>query len=263
MRAMPAAVGYGAAMDSAPFAPGAMPPTGVVLDERQMLACLHRILAGIGFNENMAGHITMSVGDGTDDMWASPWGLWWDEVTASDLCRVDADGNVVDGKWGVSPAIFLHTEIHRSRPDARVIVHNHPYHATLLATMGLLPEITHQAACMFDGGLRLVDEYQGQVLDTDAGTWLADAVGDAIGVILLSHGCIVIGESVEEAAYRSVTFDRMCRITADALIANRPTFEIAEEHRKGLRDAFRTHALDAYWNGALRLLLANDPTVLT
>jgi ribulose-5-phosphate 4-epimerase/fuculose-1-phosphate aldolase len=245
------------------FTPTAMAPVGVELDDRQRLACLHRILAGIGFNENMAGHVTMSVGDGTDDMWASPWGLWWNEVTASDLCRVDIHGNVVDGRWSVSPAIFLHTELHRSRPDARVVVHNHPYHATLLATMGLLPEITHQAASMFDGGLRLVDEYQGQVLDADAGTWLADAVGDAIGVILLSHGAIVIGASVEEATYRSVTFDRMCRLTADAVIANRPTHEIAPEHRAGLRDAFRAHALDAYWNGAVRQLLARDRTVLT
>jgi hypothetical protein len=54
----------------------------------------------------------------------------------------------------------------------------------------------------------------------------------------------------------------MCRISADALVANRPTHEIAPEHRKGLRDAFRTHALDFYWNGALRRLLAQDPTVL-
>ena len=106
---------------------------------------------------------------------------------------------------------------------------------------------------VFDGLLRPL---------ADAGTWLADAVGDAIGVILLSHGAIVIGESVEEAAYRSVTFERMCRLTADALVADQPTFEIAPEHRKGLRDAFRTHALDAYWNGALRQVLQQDPAVL-
>jgi ribulose-5-phosphate 4-epimerase/fuculose-1-phosphate aldolase len=243
-----------------PWVPHALAPTGVTLDDRQKLACLHRILAGIGFNENMAGHVTMDAGDGT--MWASPWGLWWDEVCTADLVRVDGDGGIVEGRWPVSPAILLHTELHRARPDARVVVHNHPYHATLLATMGLLPEITHQAACMFDGGLRLVDDYQGQVLDTDAGAWLAAAVGDAIGVILLSHGAIVIGASVEEATYRSVTFDRMCRLTADALTAGRATFEIAPEHRKDLRDAFRTHALDAYWNGALRQTIQRDPTVL-
>ena len=99
-----------------------MPPLGVELDERQKLACLHRILAGIGFNENMAGHVTMAV-DGSDHLWASPWGLWWDEVRASDLCLVSASGEVLEGSWDVSPAIFLHTELHKARPDARVVVH--------------------------------------------------------------------------------------------------------------------------------------------
>ncbi len=243
------------------FQPQAMAPIGVELTERQKLACLHRILAGLGFNENMAGHVTM-VGDASGNLWASPWGLWWDEVRASDLCLVSLDGERLDGRWDVSPAIFVHTALHRTRPDARVVVHNHPYHATLLATLGRLPEITHQAACMFDGALALVDEYQGQVLDEDASTWLAARVGSADGAILVSHGALVIGASVEEATYRSATFDRMCRLTADGLMSGLPTREIAPEHRTALKQAFRTHALDAYWNGAMRLLLADDPTVL-
>jgi ribulose-5-phosphate 4-epimerase/fuculose-1-phosphate aldolase len=243
------------------FKPRAMAPIGVELTERQKLACLHRILAGLGFNENMAGHVTMTA-DAAGNLWASPWGLWWDEVRASDLGLVSPDGELLDGPWDVSPAIFVHTELHRTRPDARVIVHNHPYHATLLATMGRLPEITHQAACMFDGALALVDEYQGQVLDQDDSAWLAERVGAADGVILVNHGALVVGSSVEEATYRSATFDRMCRLTADALVSGLPTQAIAAEHRVALKDAFRAHALDAYWNGAVRLLLADDATVL-
>ena len=91
---------------------------------------------------------------------------------------------------------------------------------------------------------------------------LAEHVGNADGVILVNHGAIVIGASVEEAAYRSVTFDRMCRLTADGLTAGIPTHEIAPEHRGALKDAFRTHALDAYWNGAVRTLVAEQPDVL-
>ncbi len=238
-----------------------MPPLGVELDERQRLACLHRVLAMIGFNENMAGHVTM-VADADGNLLASPWGLWWDEVKASDLVLVSPDGDVLGGSWDVSPAIFVHTGIHRARPEARVIVHNHPYHATLLATLSKLPEITHQAACMFDGALALVDEYAGQVLDADAADWLADRVGTADGVILVSHGALVIGASVEEAAYRSVTFDRMCRLTADALTIGLPTSEIAPEYRSSLKTAFRNHALDAFWNGAVRRLLREQPEVL-
>jgi ribulose-5-phosphate 4-epimerase/fuculose-1-phosphate aldolase len=236
-----------------------MPP-GIDLTERQKLACLHRVLAGIGFNENMAGHVTVAEPDG--DLLASPWGKWWDEVRASDLVRVSSAGELIEGSWDVSPAIFLHIGIHLRRPDARVIVHNHPYHATLLATMGRLPEITHQAACMFDGALTLVDEYEGQVLDEDAGEWLADRVGDAAGIVLVSHGVIVIGTTIEEATYRAHTFDRMCRLTADALVAGVATHEIAPEHRAALKDAFRTHALDAYWNGAVRMLVHDQPEVL-
>ena len=241
--------------------PRAMPPLGLELTERQRVACLHRILAGIGFNENMAGHVTVAA-DADDNLLASPWGLWWGEVKASDLVLVSPGGDVLEGQWDVSPAIFLHTGIHRARPDARVIIHNHPYHATLLATMGRLPEITHQAACMFDGALALVDEYAGQVLDTDAGASLARHVGDADGVILVNHGAIVIGASAEEATYRAVTFDRMCRLTADGLAAGIPTHEITPEHRGALKDAFRTHALDAYWNGAVRTLVRDQPDVL-
>jgi ribulose-5-phosphate 4-epimerase/fuculose-1-phosphate aldolase len=243
------------------FEPRAMTPVGVELSDRQKLACLHRILAASGFSENMAGHVTMTA-DADGNLWASPWGLWWDEVCAADLCLVAPDGTVIDGRWDVSPAIFLHTTLHRTRPDARVVVHNHPYHATLLATMSRLPAITHQAACMFDGALALVDEYQGQVLDEDASAWLAEQVGAADGVILANHGAIVVGASVEEATYRATTFDRMCRLTADALVAGVATREIAPEHRGSLKDAFRTHALDAYWNGAVRLLLRDDRGVL-
>lgn len=240
--------------------PGVVLASGDPLTEAQQLACLHRILAGIGFNENMAGHVTVAGDDGT--LLASPWGLWWDEVRASDLVRVGPHGAVLEGPWDVSPAIFLHTGLHARRPDARVVVHNHPYHATLLATMGRLPEITHQAACMFDGALALVDEYEGQVLDHQAGDWLAEQIGGADGVILANHGAIVIGASIEEAAYRAVTFDRMCRLTADALVSGVPTRPIAPEHRPSLRAAFRAHALDAYWNGAVRMLVRDQPEVL-
>ena len=66
---------------------------------------------------------------------------------------------VVEGKWDVTPAVFLHTELHRARPDAAVIVHDHPYYATLLASMGETPRIVHQNSCIFDGELAFVDEY--------------------------------------------------------------------------------------------------------
>src|SRR3954462_161936 len=154
------------------------PGIGHTLTPAQQLACALRILAHEGWRENLSGHITVATDDG--GMWCNPWGLWWDEVRGSDVLRLDADGDVVEGKWDVTPAVFLHTELHRVRPDAAAIVHNHPYYATLLAVMRELPRVVHQNSCILDGELVFVDEYGG-VDDTEGGKWLAREVGDASG----------------------------------------------------------------------------------
>jgi hypothetical protein len=80
--------------------PPIRPPELPDLTAEQALAVAFRHLAGIGFAENMAGHITWQL-DGRTDMLVNPWGLWWQELTAPDLCVVDE--------------------------DARVVIHNHPH----------------------------------------------------------------------------------------------------------------------------------------
>ena len=117
------------------WSPSVMPPIGVDLTNEQTLAVAFRHLASIGFAENMAGHITWQP-DGQSDMFVNPWGLWWQELTASDICVVDENAQVVRGRWDVTPAIHIHTELHRLRPDARVVIHNHPYYVSLLAALG-------------------------------------------------------------------------------------------------------------------------------
>ena len=135
------------------------PGIGRELTVPQQLACALRILAHEGWRENLSGHITWATPDG--GMWCNPWGIWWDEVRASDILRLDADGEIVEGTWDVTPAVFLHTELHRTRADATIIVHNHPYYATLLAAMNEMPRMVHQNSCIFDDELALVDEYAG------------------------------------------------------------------------------------------------------
>src|SRR6478736_405135 len=72
------------------WAQSVMPPIGTDLSNDQALAVAFRHLAAIGFAENMAGHITWQL-DGQSDMLVNPWGLWWQELTASDICVVDED----------------------------------------------------------------------------------------------------------------------------------------------------------------------------
>ena len=235
------------------------PGVGRELTVPQELACALRILAHEGWRENLSGHITWATPDGV--MWCNPWGLWWDEVRASDILRLDAGGEIVEGSLDVTPAVFLHTELHRTRADATIIVHNHPYYATLLAAMSETPRLVHQNSCIFSDELALVDEYAG-VDDAEQGKWLATQVGNASGILLANHGAIVTGSTIGEACYKAVTFERMCRLTYDVLATGRAPREIPAEQRPGLKAALLQNTPRAYWDGAARLLLADEPQVL-
>jgi ribulose-5-phosphate 4-epimerase/fuculose-1-phosphate aldolase len=246
----------------AKWAPRVTPPIGVDLTERQALACAFRILARTGFSENIAGHITVAK-PGSEHMLVNPWGLWWDEITASDLCTVDADGNVLDGKWDVTPAIHIHTELHRRRPDARVVVHNHPYYVTVLAAAGVLPELAHQTGCMFDGDLAFVQEYTGEVDDAELGARLAEQIGDASTVILASHGIIVTAPTIQEATYKSASIDRQCRLAYDLMLLGREPLVIPTHVRSGMKKSLIERGTDVYWAGEVRALLRREPDVLS
>ena len=162
----------------------------------------------------------------------------------------------------MTPAVFLHTELHRVRPDAKVIVHNHPYFATLLATMNERPRLVHQNSCVFDGELAFVDEYGG-IEDANDGKWLAAEVGDASGILLAHHGAIVTAPTIPEACYKATAFERMCRFTFDAIVAGREPKEIPADARAALKPLLHQNTPRAYWDGAVRLLLRDEPEVLT
>lgn len=235
------------------------PGIGRELTVRQELACALRILAHEGWRENLSGHITWSAPDG--GMWCNPWGIWWDEVRASDILHLDADGEIVEGKWDVTPAVFLHTELHRTRADATIIVHNHPYYATLLAAMNEMPMMVHQNSCIFHDELTLVNEYAGAE-DAEQGKRLATQVGNASGILLAHHGAIVTAPTIGEACYKAVTFERMCRLTYDIIAARLGPIEVPAAQRTELKALLRQNTPRAYWDGAVRLLLANEPEVL-
>ena len=240
--------------------PRAVPDLGRELTDPQRFAFAHRILAAEGWQENLSGHITWDRGDGT--IWCTAWGRWWDETRASDLMTVDGSGTVLDGPWDVTPAVHLHTELHRARPDARVIVHGHPYAATVLACLGVAPVISHQNACIFDGELTTVDEYDGTVESGPAGAELAARIGAARGIQLAHHGAIVIGPTLEAACYKAATYERMCRFTLDALEANMALPELPAPGRLALKTELERNAPAAYWAGAARSVLRHSPDVL-
>jgi ribulose-5-phosphate 4-epimerase/fuculose-1-phosphate aldolase len=244
----------------AAWAPSAVPGPGIDLTPAQALAVALRHLDDVGWCENLTGHITSSVGD---HILVNPWGLWWREVTAGDVLTLDGDGGVVAGTLDVTPAVHIHTELHRRRPDAGVVIHNHPPYASALAAVGELPELVHQNSSILAGELVLVSEYDGEVDSPGLGAALAARIGGASVALLVSHGAIVTATTMAEAVYKAVLFERTCMLHWLVRAMDGKSIPIPPAAQAQLRASLVERAAPVYWDGVVRRLVREEPEVLT
>ena len=155
--------------------------------------------------------------------------------------------------------MHLHTELHRKRADAAVVVHNHPPYATALAAIGELPELVHQNSSILADELVLVTDYDGEVDQPTLGADLADRIGDASVALLVSHGVIVTAPTIEEAVYKSVLFERTCMLHWLVRAMDRAPLPIAPTHQKQLKASLIERAAPVYWHGVVRALVRDEP----
>jgi ribulose-5-phosphate 4-epimerase/fuculose-1-phosphate aldolase len=157
---------------------------------------------------------------------------------------VDHAGTVVEGTWPVNLAAFvIHSQIHAARPDVVSAAHAHSVHGKAWSALHRPLDPLTQDACAFYGDHALFDDYTGAVLDIEEGKRLAHALGDHKAAILVNHGLLTVGRTVEEAAWWFVTMERTCQAqllaeAAGSPIAIRPdvakkTGELAGSHRAG------------------------------
>lgn len=180
------------------------------LTARQAFALLHRMLWTEGYDDRIAGHMTMRQEDGT--LLATPYGLRWDEIRTSDIIRIDRDGALIQGDWPVSTAITLHLVVHRRRPDALVAVHHHPDWATVWSAAHRLPAIYDQLSAFADDDLVLYDDYLGGVNQVEVAEANVASMGTAANALLANHGVLVLGRSIEEAHLRSVALEHRAKL---------------------------------------------------
>ena len=180
------------------------------LTPRQELALLARALHREGYDDHIAGHITMAESDGT--FLVNPWELPWDELTADDIIRVDATGAVVEGDWNVTPAIGLHLAIHRRRHDVKVVLHNHPQWGLVWSASGRVPPVYDQTSGQIAGDPIFYDEYAGTVDGASEAEAAAAALGDGKWALLKNHGVLIVGKDVRQAHLRAITLEHRCRL---------------------------------------------------
>jgi ribulose-5-phosphate 4-epimerase/fuculose-1-phosphate aldolase len=230
------------------------------LTPAQELALLARVLFREGYDDHLAGHITYKQQDGT--FLVNPFGLPWDEVCASDVMRMDAEGNRLDGPWTISEAIELHVELRRARRDVTVAVHNHPRWSTLWAGMARVPPIYDQTSALYAGEVALVKEYRGTVEDTDNARYVVSTMGSADVALLANHGVFIAAKDIEQAYLRAMSFEWRARQAwhIEALGGGQA---MHPDVVHALGDMFNTCTFPGLFPAMVRREIRRDPSVLS
>jgi L-fuculose-phosphate aldolase len=236
-----------------------MAPPLPELSPRQELALLARVLHREGYDDHLAGHITVKLPD--DTLLVNPFALTWDELTAADVMHIDREGSLLGGKWTVTPAITLHVELHRARPDAGVVVHNHPRWGTIWADIGRTPDVFDQTSAMFAGEVAFCDEYLGAVDDQDNARAAVKGLGDAAIALLANHGVLVVAKDVPGAYQKAMAFEWRCRQAWMVAVAGGGRPMPAEVARR-FGSLFTDVSFPGLFEAMARRVLREDPSVL-
>ncbi len=182
------------------------------LHRKRKLAAAFRLFGRFGFDEGVAGHITVRDPEHADRFWVNPFGMNFKQITVSDLILVDHQGTVVEGTWPVNQAAFaIHSQVHAARPDVVAAAHSHSVYGKAWSALGKPLSPITQDACIFFEDHGVYDDYTGVVNDTEEGKKLAHALGDGKAAILRNHGLLTVGKSVEECIYWFTSMERSCQ----------------------------------------------------
>ncbi|KAK9773603.1 putative Class II aldolase and Adducin domain-containing protein [Seiridium cardinale] len=204
------------------------------LKERLTLA--FRIFAKNGFDDGVAGHITVRDPVEPSTFWVNPFGVAWPLLRASDLIRVDSHGDIVDGgsvRLLNTAAYMIHSAVHDARPDVKAVAHSHSKFGRAFSTLGKNLDITTQDACAFWNDVAHYDTFGGIVLGPEEGLRIAEALGPRKAAILSNHGLLTCGASIESCVRWFMSLETCCetQLLADAAAAGlgRETVKVSDE----------------------------------
>lgn len=190
------------------------------------LAACYRLVANFGWGDLIYTHLSARV-PGTDEYLVNPFGLTFEEVTASNLVRVDLAGKVLDGSsYGINPAGFtIHSAIHEVRHDAQCVIHLHTKATISVASIagGLQPWSQY---AMFSLSSLSYHAYEGLAVNADEKQRLQDDLAQNNHMLLHNHGGLTLGPSVGDAFMRFYDLQRACEIQIELLQTGKPIIEI-------------------------------------
>ena len=198
---------------------------------RVELAAAYRLCAIMGWTDMISTHLSCRVPGRHDQFLINPYGLMFEEITASSLLKIDVEGNKLsESPYNANRAGFvIHSAVHMGRADAHCVMHLHTNYGTAVSMQkhGLLP-ISQQALTVMS--LLRYHAYEGVAFDTGERERLLNDLGqDGAMLILRNHGTLTLGETVGEAFARMNRLERACRLQVLALSGGAEPNPVAQE----------------------------------
>ncbi len=225
---------------------------------RTDLAAAYRLVSLFGWDDLIFTHISARLPGDDNHFLINPYGMTFDEITASSLVKIDMNGDIVgESEYPVNPAGFtIHSAVHEVRHDAGCVMHLHTAAGTAVATQeeGLLP--LNQTALLIREQLAY-HEYEGVALNHDERPRLQKDLGDKDLMLLWNHGTLALGPTVRDAFLSMYFLERACEMQVASLAGGRklryPSDSVmevtAKQGEKGL-----TAVSGIAWSALLRKL---------
>ncbi len=227
------------------------------------LAACYRLIALYGWDDLVFTHISARVPGPEHLFLINPYGMLFEEITASSLVKVDSQcRTVLPTEYLVNPAGFtIHSAVHAARPDVTCVLHTHTAAGIAVSAQpeGLLP--LSQQATLVLASLGYHD-YEGIALSEEEKPRLQRDLGDKVCLILRNHGLLTVGSSISNAFLAMYTLQRACEI--QVRIAGHNAISVDPRILEGVKAnvAIVTRGLlgDLAWPGLLRKLDRIDPS---
>jgi ribulose-5-phosphate 4-epimerase/fuculose-1-phosphate aldolase len=182
------------------------------------LAACYRLVAHFHWDDLVFTHVTARVPGTEDQFLINPYGMMFEEITASSLVRIDIAGNKLDDSpWPVNPAGFtIHSAIHAVRHDAACVLHTHTLNGVAVSAQknGVLPISQQSIFILASLGYH---HYEGVALRDDEKPRLVRDLGDKMHLMLRNHGLLTVGPSVADAFLSMYVFEAACAIQVRAM----------------------------------------------
>jgi ribulose-5-phosphate 4-epimerase/fuculose-1-phosphate aldolase len=231
------------------------------------LAACYRLVAAYGWSDLVFTHVSARIPGPEHHFLINPYGLMFDEITASSLVKVDAQCNkVIESPFPVNPAGFvIHSCIHAAREDAQCVLHTHTRAGVAVSAQknGVLP-ISQQS--IFVLASLAYHDYEGVALRDDEKPRLVADLGSKNFFLLRNHGLLTVGRSIADAFLSMYTFENTCRIQIDAQ-AGGELVTVNPAILQGLAQVMKTvtagQGANIAWPALLRKLDREDPSYKT